>query len=92
MKCISSTCPVICNAGISTSLSEIDIAFRYKVDRPMRIKWVKDIATMIVDIYMVGPLTYPKVFQCDNGSKFKAEVREDVGEAWSKDMAYNDKV
>ena len=26
------------------------------------------------DIYKVGPLTYPKIFQCNNGSKFKAEV------------------
>ena len=29
---------------------------------------------MIADIYKVGPLTYPKIFQCDNGSKFKGEV------------------
>ena len=29
---------------------------------------------MIVDIYKVGPLTYPKIIQCDNGSEFKAEV------------------
>ena len=29
---------------------------------------------MIADIYKVGPLTYPKIFQCDNGGKFKAEV------------------
>ena len=29
---------------------------------------------MIVDIYRVGPLTYPKIFQCDNGSEFKGEV------------------
>ena len=29
---------------------------------------------MIVDIYKVGPLTYPKIFQCDNGSEFKASV------------------
>ena len=29
---------------------------------------------MIADINKVGPLTYPKIFQCDNGSKFKAEV------------------
>ena len=35
---------------------------------------MKDIANMLVDIYKVGPLTYPKEFQCDNGSKFKAEV------------------
>ena len=29
---------------------------------------------MIADIYKVGPLTYPKIFQCDNGSEFKVEV------------------
>ena len=29
---------------------------------------------MIAEIYKVSPLTYPKIFQCDNGSKFKAEV------------------
>ena len=37
-------------------------------------KQVKDVVDMISDIYKVGPLTYPKVFQCDNGSEFKAEV------------------
>ena len=35
---------------------------------------MKDVAEMIFDIYKVGPLTYHKVFQCDNGSEFKAEV------------------
>ena len=29
---------------------------------------------MISDIYKVGPLTYQKIFQCDNGSEFKAEM------------------
>ena len=29
---------------------------------------------MIADIYKVGPLTYPIIFQCDNGSEFKGEV------------------
>ena len=29
---------------------------------------------MIADTYKVGPLTYPKIFQCDNGSEFKGEV------------------
>ena len=29
---------------------------------------------MISNIYKVGLLTYPKIFQCDNGSEFKAEV------------------
>ena len=31
-------------------------------------------ADMIANIYKVGPLTYPKIFQCDNGNEFKAEV------------------
>ena len=29
---------------------------------------------MIADIYAIGPVTYPKIFQCDNGSEFKEEV------------------
>ena len=29
---------------------------------------------MIADIYKVGPLMYPKIFQCDDGSEFKGEV------------------
>ena len=37
-------------------------------------KQVKDVAHTIIDVYRVGLLTYPKVFQCDNGSKFKAEL------------------
>ena len=52
----------------------IDAASRYKVTRPLRTKQACDIAEMIADIYKVGPLTYPKIFQCDNGGKFKEEV------------------
>ena len=55
-------------------LSGIDVAARYKIARPMRTKQAKDIAEMILHIYKVGPLTYPKVFQCDNSSEFKADV------------------
>ena len=55
-------------------LAEIDAASRYKVARPLRTNRVRDMAEMIVDIYKVGPLTYPNTFQCDNGSKFKEEV------------------
>ena len=55
-------------------LSGIDVASRYKVARPLRTKQAKDVAEMIADIYKVGPLTYPKIFQCDNGCEFKAEV------------------
>ena len=42
--------------------------------RPLRTKQAKGVADMISDIYKVGPLTYPEIFQCDNGSEFKAEV------------------
>ena len=35
---------------------------------------MRDVAEMIADIYKVGPLKYPKIFQCDNGSEFKGDV------------------
>ena len=54
--------------------SGINVPSRYKVTRPLRKKLSKDVANVIADIYRVGPLTYPKVFQCNNGSEFKAEV------------------
>ena len=57
-------------------LAGIDAASRYKVARPLRTKQVKDVADMIPDIYKVGPFTYPKIFQCDNGSEFKADVNK----------------
>ena len=52
----------------------IDAASRYKVARPLRTKQAHDVAEMIADICKVGPLTYPKIFQCDNGSEFKGDV------------------
>ena len=52
----------------------IDAASRYKVTRPLRTKQAHNVAEMIADIYKVGPLTYLKIFQCDNGSKFKGEM------------------
>ena len=55
-------------------LAGIDASSRYKVARPLRMKQARDVAEMITDIYKVGPLTYPKIFQCDNGSKFKGDV------------------
>ena len=55
-------------------LSGIDVTSRYKVARSLRTKQAKDVADMIADIYKVGPLTFPKIFQCNNGSEFKAEV------------------
>ena len=55
-------------------LARIDAASRYKVARRLRTKQARDVAEMIADIYKVGLLTYPKIFQCDNGSKCKGEV------------------
>ena len=55
-------------------LAGIDAASRYKVTRPLRTKQARDVAEMIADIYKVGPLTCPKIFECDNGSGFKGDV------------------
>ena len=55
-------------------LAGIDAASRYKVTRPLRMKQARNVAEMITDIYKTGTLTYPKIFQCDNGSEFKGEV------------------
>ena len=55
-------------------LDEIDAASRFKVARPLRTKQARDVAEMIGDIYKVGPLKYPKIFQCGNGSEFKGDV------------------
>ena len=55
-------------------LAGIDATSRYKVARPLITKQAKDVAEMIADIYKVGPLTCPKIFQCDNGRKFKGDV------------------
>ena len=55
-------------------IARIDTASRYKVARPLKTKQAQDVAEMIADVYKVGPLIYPKIFQCDNGSKFKGEV------------------
>ena len=55
-------------------LAGVDAASRYKVVRLLRTKQVRDMAEMIADIYNVGPLMYPKIFQCDNGSEFKGEM------------------
>ena len=55
-------------------LARIDAASRYKVMRPLKTKQARGAAEMIADIYKVGPLTYPKIFQCNNGSEFKEEM------------------
>ena len=60
-------------------LAGIDAASRFKVVRPLRTKQAKDVAEIIADIYKVGSLTYPKTFQCNNGSEFKGDVIKMLG-------------
>ena len=64
----------LCGSKYKCILAGIDAASRYKVTRHLRTKQVRDVAEMIADICKVGPLKYPKIFQCDNGSEFKGEV------------------
>ena len=56
-------------------LSGIDVAWRYRVAKPLATKKSSKVAFVLEVIYKKGGLfTYPKVFQCDNGSEFKGEV------------------
>ena len=50
-------------------LSGIDVASRYKVARLLRTKQAKEVADMTADVYKVSPVTYPEIFQCDNGNE-----------------------
>ena len=52
-------------------LAGIDAVSRYKVARPLGTKQAHDVAEMIADIYKVGPLKYPRIFQCDNAVNSK---------------------
>ena len=56
-------------------LTCIDVASRYKVARPLRTKKSSQITFVLEAIHKKGGMfKYPKMFQCDNGSKFKNEV------------------
>ena len=57
-------------------LSGVDVASRYKIARPLRTKKASDVEFLLKTIYENDkiPLTYPKIFQVDNGSEFKGEV------------------
>ena len=57
----------------------VDAASRYKVARLLRTKQACNVAEMIANIYKVGPLTYPSIFQCNNGSEFKGEMSKMLG-------------
>ena len=52
------------------------MASQYKVAKPLRTKKASDVAFLLKTIYesKANPLKWPEVFQCDNGSEFKADV------------------
>ena len=68
------TSDTLCGNKYKYILTGIDATSRFKLARLLIMKQARDVAEMIVDLYKVGPLTYPKIFQCDNGSEFKGEV------------------
>ena len=59
------------------NLTGIDVASRYNVARPLRIKKSSKVAFVLEAIYKKGRMfNYPKVFQCDSGSEYKNEVKK----------------
>ena len=58
-------------------LTGINVASRYKVARPLRTKKSSEVPFVLEGIYKKGGVfKYPKIFQCDNGSEFKNEVKK----------------
>ena len=55
-------------------LNVVDIAFGYKVSRPLRTKKATKVEEMFKDIYKKGPLKYPEELHVDNGPEFKSGV------------------
>ena len=56
-------------------LTDIDVALRYKVARPLWTKKSSEVAFALEAIYKKGGVfKHPKAFQCDNGPEIKNEV------------------
>ena len=56
-------------------LTDIDVASRCKVARPLKTKQSSEVAFVLEAIYKKGGVfKYPKAFHCDNGLEFKNEV------------------
>ena len=58
------------------TLQVIDVASRFKVSRSLKTKKASEVAEMFKDIYIKGPLRYPKEFHVDNGTDFKADIQK----------------
>ena len=58
-------------------LTGINVASRYKVARARKTNKSSEVGFALEAIYKKGGVfKYPKVFQCDNGSEFKGEVKK----------------
>ena len=56
-------------------LTDVDVASRYKVSRPLRTKNSSEVTFVLEAIYKKGGVfKHLKTFQCDNGPEFKNEV------------------
>lgn len=55
----------------------VDATLRCKVARPLRMKEATKGAILLEAVYKKGgAFKYSKVFQCQNGSKFKSDVKK----------------
>ena len=74
-------------------LTGVDVASRYKVAKPLTTKKASDVAFLLKTMYesKANPLTWPEVFQCDNGTEFKADVTKLLRGIMSKiNRCYNE--
>ena len=57
-------------------LTDVDVASRYTVNRPLRTKKKSEVAFLLAVLYKkVGVFKSPKTFQCDNGYEFKRSIK-----------------
>ena len=80
--------------NINISYLELILHRGINIARPLRTKKASDVAFLLKNIYENKeiPLTYPKVFQCDNGSEFKSDVTKLLERTQCRDKPRNHKI
>ena len=58
------------------ALTVVDLATRYKEAEPLTERSANAVAIAITKIYNRGPLTFPRLIQCDDGAEFKGKVNQ----------------
>lgn len=58
------------------ALTIVDLATRYKDAEPLTERSANAVAVAITKIYNRGPLTFPRLIQCDGGAEFKGKVNQ----------------